>query len=162
MIDLIKIEQRRLSSYLGVYNFSSLCLIHLAFRWWPVCLHFCRHYLPILVMPGKLPVLCSRCWTSQIPRHHCQCCSSSSYPSTLREETFFSHDFSKWIEKIILSHITTSSARFLSWIWPSYANLFSPSPAGTYKRIKCWKTIELVLAWLILSWPYFDNNNNSK
>ena len=36
--------------------------------------------------------------------------------------------------KIVLSHMTTSSASFLSWISPSYANLFSPSPAGTCRR----------------------------
>ena len=135
----------------------------------------------LMLLPVKLPVLCSKCWRPRIPRHHfqwCRWCSSSSSPSTPREETLFNKDVTKWsgrtrlicksVLKIVLSHMTTSSASFFSWISPPYANLFSPAPAGTCKRrnigkrdrerkpCRQWKMSwqpGRVLAWPILGWP---------
>ena len=90
-------------SYLSIYNFSSLCLIHLAALGGPMCLEFlCLIFFAKYVfaafshvLPVKLPVLCSKCWRPRIPRHHfqwCRWCSSSSSPSTPREETLFNKD----------------------------------------------------------------------
>ena len=88
-----------------------------------------------------LPVLYSKCWILQIPHQDLQCCNSSSSPSIPREETFltkktFTTEKSQGkmlIYPTIVSHITTSSARALSCISPSYANWFSSSPAGTWR-----------------------------
>ena len=48
--------------------------------------------LSFISLTLKSPVSCSKCWNSRIRRHHCQCCNSSSSPSTPREETFSSND----------------------------------------------------------------------
>ena len=69
----------------------------------PVFSQFMFNFIPVFPnntvfysTPNFIPVLCSKCWRPQTPRHQSQCCSSSSSPSIPRGGTFFNKIIFLW------------------------------------------------------------------